>query len=85
MTVQFLWGAVSMACFVAGLFFFKFWKQSRERLFLAFGAAFWMLALNWVLLAMLSTQDENRGYFYVLRLAAFLLLIVGIVDRNRRR
>jgi hypothetical protein len=85
MTQQFLWGALAMACAVAGLFFLKFWRATRERLFLVFAAAFWVLGANWVALAIADPSEESRHYLYVVRLVAFLLLIAGILDKNRKR
>src|SRR5262245_60048104 len=41
------------AGWTAGLFFFRFWRDTRDRLFLLFGTAFWLLSLTWVLLALL--------------------------------
>ena len=46
--------------------------------------AFWMLALQWAGLAILDVGDESRHYLFVLRLAAFVLILVGVVDKNRR-
>lgn len=82
---HFLWGALSMGSLTAGLFFFQFWRGSRDRLFLFFGAAFSVLAANWIGLATVHPTVETRHWVYVLRLIAFGLIIVGIVDKNRRR
>ena len=41
------WGALAMACWVAGLFFLRFWRLSRDRLFVFFVLAFWLLT-RWV-------------------------------------
>jgi hypothetical protein len=80
---EFLSGATAMACFTAGLFFFKYWRNSSERLFLIFAAAFWVFCLHWVGLALVSVDAEDRPFFYVARFAAFTLIIAGIVDKNR--
>jgi hypothetical protein len=80
---QFLWGALVMACWTAGLCFFRFWKSTRDRLFIYFGAAFWVLMLNWVALAIVPPRDESRHQVYLLRLLAFVLILIGIVDKNR--
>ncbi len=84
MTIQFLWGMLAMACIVAGLFFLRFYGTTRERLFLVFAVAFWVFALNWIGLAALNPSSESRHYLYLVRLAAFVLLCAGIVDKNRR-
>lgn len=84
MIVPFLWGALTLACAVSGLLFLRFYRASRERLFLAFAAAFWVFGVHWMLLAFLHPPDESRHHVYLLRLLAFVVLIAGIVDRNRR-
>ena len=81
----FLWGASSVAAGVAALFFLRFWRQTRDRFFLLFALAFLALSLNWLGLAATSRGDETRTYFYLLRLAAFVLIIGAIVDKNRAR
>ncbi len=81
---RFLLGALAMACAVAGAFFLRFWRKTRDRLFLIFALAFWLLGLNWALLAFVQA-DETRTWLYVLRLVAFCLIIYGIVDKNRQR
>lgn len=81
--VPFLQGLAAAGAWVAGLFFFRFWRESRDRLFLLFGVAFWLLALCWALLGMFSPTDETRPYIYAIRLLAFLLLVAAILDKNR--
>ncbi|MGH3995692.1 MAG: DUF5985 family protein, partial [Pseudonocardiaceae bacterium] len=39
-------GAILMGYAVAGLFFLRFWQQTRDRLFLIFGIAFIILGLQ---------------------------------------
>lgn len=81
---QVLWGALAMCCWVIGLFFLRFWRANRDRLFLFFGAGFWVFALNWGWLGVASISVESRHHVFVLRLIAFSLIILGIVDKNRR-
>jgi hypothetical protein len=80
-----LWGALAMAAWVCGLFFLRYWRRNRERFFLFFMLSFWAMAANWLLLALTKTVDEPRHGVYVVRLLAFLLILAGIVDKNRRR
>ena len=68
---------------VRGLFFLRFWRYSRDPLFAFFGAAFWLLAASWALLAVFSPTEEARPYIYGLRLIAFGLMIAGMVGKNR--
>ncbi len=77
-------GALAMGYFVSGLFFLRFWRETSERLFAYFALGFWLLAAQRVTLAMLShyTQDE-LVWLYAVRLGAFLLILGGILDKNR--
>jgi hypothetical protein len=77
-------GGTAVACLAIGLFFLRFWRESHDRLFLAFAAAFWIFGLNRLVLAMLDRDHEARVAVYSLRAAAFVVLVVAIVDRNRR-
>ena len=79
----FLQGVCATGAWASGLFFFRFWRHSRDRLFAFFGAAFWLLALSWTLLALVNPAEETRPYIYAIRLVAFLLIVGGIVEKNR--
>jgi hypothetical protein len=80
----FFWGALALASWVAGLYFAKFWRITRDRLFRLFAFAFWTLALHWTALGILEPPVESRHYLYLLRLLAFVLILIAIVDKNRR-
>jgi uncharacterized membrane protein len=69
---------------IAALFFFRAWRETRERLFLCFGASFTLLGIERVLMLCLNTTSQSAPFVFLVRLLAFSLLIVGIVDRNRR-
>ena len=79
----FFWGATAMASWAVGLIFFRSWRQTRDRLFALFGAAFWVLCAHWIALAMVEPATETRYYFYVIRLLAFILVLAAILDKNR--
>ena len=74
-----------MGFVVSGLFFFRFWRQSRDRLFLIFAMAFLVMAVERVILARTAPQAEYYAYVYLVRLAAFVLIILAIIDKNRAR
>ena len=69
---------------VIGLFFLRFWFVSRDRLFAMFAAAFWILGVQRLLLAVTRTIFEDQAIFYTLRLVAFVNILIAIVDKNRR-
>jgi hypothetical protein len=80
---DFLAGAVAFGFVISGLFFLRFWKRTRDPLFLAFAAAFWLLGLGQALLALTAIPVEERSWLYLFRLAAFSLILVAIVRKNR--
>jgi glucose uptake protein GlcU len=81
---QFLLGANVMAASLIGLFFLKFWRKSRDPLFGFFSIAFWLLGVNWLSLAFVN-RDEPQTLLYLVRLAAFILILIGIWHKNRTR
>lgn len=79
-----LYGALTVSTATCGLFFLRFWRESRDRLFFVFALAFWVLAANWLVIAF--GHGELRSFLpYTLRLAAFLLIIYAVFDKNRSR
>jgi hypothetical protein len=80
--LDFVFGMITMGYVVAGLFFAKFWRRSRDPLFAIFAVAFWLLALNQAIVAAIDAPREEQSWAYLLRLAAFILIIVAIVYKN---
>ena len=80
--IDFLAGATALGYSVAAVFFLRFWRTTRDRLFLAFSAAFMLLAVNQVLAAVLEYGDERTPFVYSLRVLGFLLILWAIVDKN---
>jgi Fe2+ transport system protein B len=80
---EFFLGATGTGCVVVALFFVRFWRDTGDRFFALFALAFATFAANRVVLALLDEQDEHRTIAYAVRLLAFLLIIVAIVDKNR--
>jgi len=82
----FVWGVLAMASLVVALFFLRYWRATRERLFVFFSLAFLGMAVNWTVLAVVNHPVDEAGqeHAYVIRLVAFVILIIGIIDKNRR-
>ncbi|HVT08368.1 MAG TPA: DUF5985 family protein, partial [Polyangia bacterium] len=78
---QFILGALTMASCVIGLFFLRFWRQSGDRLLLVFATAFFVLAVDWGLRGAWEPTLGTRHYFFLVRLLAFVLLVIGIIDK----
>ena len=81
---EFTAGLITMGYLVAGLFFLRFWVRTREGLFAIFACAFWLLAANQALVALAGVPRGEQTWIYLLRLAASVLIIVGIVAKNMR-
>jgi hypothetical protein len=82
---EFIMGAIAMASFVAALFFLRFWRETRDRLFAIFAASFFLLGTTRVGLAWEREATEGNTHWYWVRLAAFVLILLAIADKNRRR
>ena len=80
---NFLAGAVTLGFLVCGLFFMRFWRRTRDELFLAFAVSFGLLGLVQGLLALGNIPTEERGSVYLIRLAAFAIILVAIIRKNR--
>jgi hypothetical protein len=80
--IDFVAGLITMGFAVCALFFLRFWKHTGDRLFALFAAAFALLALNQGLATIIDFGREELGWVYLLRLAAFLLIIGGILHKN---
>jgi hypothetical protein len=80
---DFLSGAVALGFAACALFFLRFWRRTREELFLAFAVAFLLLGAGQTILALASIPTEERGSIYLLRLIAFLLILLAIYRKNR--
>lgn len=76
-------GVLAAGYLLAGLYFLKFYRQTRDRLFAFFAAAFALLVIQRLALALAPDLIGDSTWYYVVRLLAFALLAVGIIDKNR--
>ena len=83
MSADFVSGATMAAALVIALIFFRYWRQTHDRLFLGFALGFAVFAASRLILAFMHEDDEGRIFVYGLRLLAFLLILAAIVDKNR--
>ncbi|MBN8421062.1 MAG: hypothetical protein J0L73_19245 [Verrucomicrobia bacterium] len=81
---QFFNGAATISLLVIAWFFLRFWKRTRDRLFLYFSAAFTILMTERIVRAVMVVDNEWAPYVYLMRLAAFVTIIAAVVDKNRR-
>ena len=83
---QFLGGAIMMAFATIGLFFWRFWKKSGDRFYIMFATAFWVFALNQLIqISNPLMTNPALPLYYLVRLLAFLLILLAIIDKNYSR
>ncbi len=78
-------GALGFGFLAVALFFMKFWRRTGDGLFAAFAIAFVLLAANQMAPVIFGIPSESQGYVYLLRLAAFAMIIAAVVRKNLRR
>lgn len=78
----FLLGVIAMASVTAGVFFLKFWRDTRDLLFLAFAVTFLVEGFNRTSVLFLADPGEGTPRIYLVRLFAFLLLLAAILKKN---
>jgi len=82
---QMLIGAIAAGWLIAGLFFFRFWRQTRDRFFLWFALSFWLEAADRVALGVMAPVAEDNPAIYGLRVVAYGLILLAIWQKNRPR
>lgn len=82
---SFLLGVIVTASLTAGMYFLKFWRNTRDPLFLAFSLAFTIEGLNRIGVLFLEHPNEGSPGIYIVRLLAFLVILGAIFWKNRQR
>jgi len=85
MLTDFLSGAIVMGFVIAALFFLKLWQRTNDGLFGAFALAFGLLGLSQLLLTFTAWPIEERSWLYLIRLAAFLSILIAIWRKNHQQ
>lgn len=80
--VMFLEGTIMMSYVTAGLFFFRFFRKTRDPLFRYFGIAFVLLGLTRIAFVFVDPAHEARTWIYIVRLFAFALILWALVEKN---
>lgn len=78
----FLLGVIATTSVTAGLFFLKFWRKTRDSLFLAFGASFIIEGLNRCAVLFVQKPNEGSPWIYLVRLLSTLLILAAILRKN---
>lgn len=80
-----LLGGITVGSVVAALFFLRYWHRTNDRLFLYFSLAFFLLGLNRIVMAISVGSSDEDPVVYLIRLAAYGVIIFAIVDKNWKR
>jgi hypothetical protein len=80
----FLLGLIVMSELVAAAFFCKFWRQTHDRLFLAFAASFLIEGVNRASILFVEDPAAGSPVIYAVRLLSYLLILAAIADKNRK-
>ncbi|HEY3853228.1 MAG TPA: DUF5985 family protein [Verrucomicrobiae bacterium] len=81
MIEHFLSGAIVIAAAVIAAFFWRFRRETRDPLFGCFAVAFLLLGVERVCIEFLTLGP--RSLVFMIRLAAFLLILFAITNKNR--
>ena len=77
-------GARVFASLVVALCFLRLGRASGDRLYRVFAISFVLLALSSALVGFDLELGEGSMLAFVPRLIAFVLIIIAIIDKNRR-
>ncbi len=75
-------GIITMGYAIGSLFFFRFWRESHDRLFFLFGIAFATLAVQQLIYGLTNEASESPALLFLIRLIAFVIILIGIIDKN---
>lgn len=81
---EFLSGVLVVLSLAIAAFQVRFWRTTRDRLFLFFALAFVLLSVTRGGLFIVGDESETRSYFYLVRFVAFMAIIAAVIDKNRR-
>jgi hypothetical protein len=79
-----LTGAIGMASLLAALFFLRFWRTTRDTFFLYFAVSFLIQGVNRFFLVQGADATDDTPIGYLFRLIAYMLIVIAVVEKNRR-
>jgi hypothetical protein len=82
---EFLIGVIAAISLVISMFFFRFWRRTKDRFFIFFALSFFIEACNRTMMAAIPGWLESSPSFYMIRLLAYTLIIIAILDKNRKK
>lgn len=77
-------GAITLANFLIGLFFLRFWRSTQDSFFLYFALSFWIECFNRVISGLTHTLYEDVPLYYLIRLVSYSLIVIAIWRKNKQ-
>lgn len=84
-SVTFASGALALGYAAIALYFARFWRDTGDRFFALFSLAFAIFAADRVLLVLERARGTTSVDAFAIRLAAFAVILLAILDKNRAR
>ena len=80
----FLLGVIVTCSFIVAGFFARFWRSTRDILFLGFAAAFFLEGVNRTAFLFLDKPNAGDEFIYIVRLLSYLIILAAIANKNRK-
>lgn len=78
----FMSSAIATLCFVAALFFVRYWRSSRDKLFLWFAFSFALEGANRTAMTLAGQLSEAEPIHYSIRALSFILIAFAVIQKN---
>ena len=75
-------GMIAMASLIIGLFFLRFWRNTKDRFFLYFALSFGIEGVHRIVTTYAYDPQEESPLHYLVRLLAYGLIIWAILEKN---
>ena len=75
-------GMIAMASLIIGLFFLRFWRNTKDRFFLYFALSFGIEGVHRIVTTLTFDEHEDSPLHYLVRLLAYGLILWAILEKN---
>jgi len=75
-------GMIAMGSLIIGLFFLRFWRNTKDRFFLYFALSFGIEGVHRIVTTMSYDEHEESPLHYLVRLLAYGLILWAILEKN---
>jgi uncharacterized membrane protein HdeD (DUF308 family) len=75
-------GMIAMASLIIGLYFLRFWRNTKDRFFLYFALSFGIEGVHRIVTTLTFDEHEDSPLHYLVRLLAYGLILWAILEKN---